>query len=149
MIFGLQDAEETGALRARAQSRCFVCGPDHPNGLHIAYRMSSDGTTTALWTPDSNCEGFRGIVHGGIVSTVLDEAMSKAVAASGCEALTGELRVRLRRRVAPGEVLSIRGWVTGRKKRLIETEATLTDGSGAERAHAWASFLTLREEKTK
>jgi acyl-coenzyme A thioesterase PaaI-like protein len=77
------------------------------------------------------------------VSTVLDEAMSKAVAASGTEALTAEIRVRFRRRVDTGRVFQIRGWIIKRSKRLIETEATLTAPDGTEHAHAWASFLTL------
>jgi acyl-coenzyme A thioesterase PaaI-like protein len=98
---------------------------------------------TATWTPNPAWEGFRGIVHGGVVSTVLDEAMSKAVAATGSEALTAELRVRFRRHVTSGDVFLIRGWIVKRNRRLIGTEATLTAPDGTEHAHAWASFLTL------
>ena len=82
-------------------------------------------------------------MHGGIISTVLDEAMSKAVAGMNYEALTGELRVRFRRHVGAGEDLRIRGWVVKKIKRLVKTEATLTSADGSERAHAWASFLAL------
>jgi acyl-coenzyme A thioesterase PaaI-like protein len=136
-------------LRAQTQPGCIVCGPDHPRGLRIRYELDSGGTVTAGWTPTSEWEGFRGIVHGGIVSTVLDEAMSKAVVASRCEALTGELRVRFRRPVEAGEELRIRGWIVERRKRLITAEATLTDSGGSERAHAWAAFLTLAPEHKK
>jgi acyl-coenzyme A thioesterase PaaI-like protein len=130
-------------LRAARQSGCVVCGPDHPHGLRIPYRVDAAGVATAEWTPTRDWEGFEGIVHGGIVSTVLDEAMSQAVAAGGCEALTAELRVRLRHRVSPGEPLLIRGWIVRRARRLIETEAALTGRDGVVRAHAWASFLAL------
>lgn len=75
----------------------------------------------ATWTPVPAWEGFRGIVHGGVVSTVLDEAMSKAVAATGNEALTAELRVRFRRHVTSGDTFLVRGWITSRNRRLIET----------------------------
>jgi acyl-coenzyme A thioesterase PaaI-like protein len=98
---------------------------------------------TATWTPNPAWEGFRGIVHGGVVSTVLDEAMSKAVAATGSEALTAELRVRFRRHVTSGDVFLIRGWIVKRNRRLIGAEAALTAPDGTEHAHAWASFLTL------
>lgn len=131
------------SLRAQVQSRCVVCGRDHPHGLRIHYDTAGDGAVSAAWTPTPDWEGFRGIVHGGIVSTVLDETMSKAVAATGCEALTGELRVRFRRCVTSGERLQVRGWIVRRTKRLIETEATLSAPDGKERAHAWATFLTL------
>lgn len=77
------------------------------------------------------------------MSTVLDEAMSKAVAATGCEALTAELRVRFRRHVTSGHSFLIRGWITSSTKRKIEAEATLTAADGTEHAHAWATFLAL------
>jgi acyl-coenzyme A thioesterase PaaI-like protein len=77
------------------------------------------------------------------VSTVLDEAMSKAVAGSGEEALTADLRVRFRRHVTSGGVFVVRGWVVKRRKRVIRTEASLTAKDGTECAHARATFLTL------
>ena len=81
------------------------------------------------------------------MSTILDEAMSKAVTASGTQALTGELRVRFRHHVAPGEALQIRGWIVERTRRLIRTEGTLAAADGVERAHAWAVFLVLKKEE--
>jgi hypothetical protein len=45
---------------------------------------------------------------------VLDEAMSKAFAATKCQALTAELRVRYRRYVSTGEGLRVRGWIVTR-----------------------------------
>jgi acyl-coenzyme A thioesterase PaaI-like protein len=98
---------------------------------------------SASWRPGPEWEGFAGIVHGGVVSTVLDEAMSKAVAGTRTEALTAELRVRFRHHVASGESFLIRGWIVRRDPRLIETEASLTASDGTEHAHAWARFLTL------
>jgi acyl-coenzyme A thioesterase PaaI-like protein len=136
--------EESGKhLQARSQSACFVCGQDNPHGLRIRFQRQGSGEMTATWTPNLAWEGFRGIVHGGVVSTVLDEAMSKAVAATGSEALTAELRVRFRRHVTSSGVFLIRGWIVKRNRRLIETEAALTAPDGTEHAHAWARFLTL------
>jgi acyl-coenzyme A thioesterase PaaI-like protein len=143
---------------ARPQSACIVCGPNHPHGLRLKFELADDGSATAKWKPTVEWEGFRGIAHGGIISAVLDEAMAKAVTATQCEALTGELTVRFRRRVETGEELRVRGWVIKRTKRVIETEATLTASDGGERAHAWAIFvvsakpqeaerISLKEEK--
>ena len=130
-------------LQAAPQSDCIVCGPNHPHGLRIRYEVLRDGTVTARWQPTTEWEGFRGIVHGGIIGTVLDEAMSKAVAATQGEALTAELRVRYHHHVEAGEDLYIRGWVVERRRRLIRTEATLATADGSERARAWAVFLAL------
>jgi acyl-coenzyme A thioesterase PaaI-like protein len=130
-------------LSAQSQDACIVCGPNHPHGLRIRYELAGDRSVAANWTPTPEWEGLRGVVHGGIISTVLDEAMAKAVAANECKALTGELRVRFRHQVQAGEKCQIKGWVVKRTKRLIETEATLTAADGSERAHAWAVFLAL------
>jgi acyl-coenzyme A thioesterase PaaI-like protein len=83
------------------------------------------------------------LIHGGIITTVLDEAMSKAIIAREREALTAELRVRFRRQVSPGVALRIRGWVVETRKRRILAEAALTSETGNEYAHAWAAFLVL------
>lgn len=138
-----QESHIASTLQAVPHSRCFVCGRDNARGLQIQYSSDTAGAIEADWTPAAALEGFHGIIHGGIVATVLDEAMSKAVAATKCEALTGELRVRYRHHVATGEILHVRGWIVNRAKRLITTEATLTAADGSERAHAWARFLAL------
>lgn len=131
-------------LNARPNSSCFACGSDNPRGLQLLFERGSGGEMTADWTPDSSLEGFEGIVHGGIVSTVLDESMAKAAAATGVEALTAELRVRFRRHVTAGDPMRVTGWVKERNKRMIQAEATLVDRQGTELAHAWSSFLVLK-----
>jgi acyl-coenzyme A thioesterase PaaI-like protein len=128
---------------AQPNNGCFVCGRENPRGLQIRFSPDGVGRVSALWNTSTAWEGFRGVIHGGIVSTVLDEAMSKAVASSGWPALTCELRVRFRHRVASGECLQLRGWVTEKRKKRILAEACLDDQNGNERAHAWAVFLVV------
>ena len=84
----------------RPQPVCFACGNSNANGLKLQFRVDDDGSVIADWTPADIWEGYQGIIHGGIVSTVLDEAMSKAVAAAAKPALTCHLEVRLRRPVS-------------------------------------------------
>ncbi|MGC8793277.1 MAG: PaaI family thioesterase [Bryobacteraceae bacterium] len=130
-------------LQVLSNPACIVCGPENPRGLKLRFQARDDGEVVAEWTPTSDWEGFRGIIHGGIVTTVLDEAMSQAVSARGWPALTCELRVRLRRHVEPGRTLQVRAWVVERQRRKILTEATLAAPGGQEHAHAWATFLAL------
>jgi len=125
-------------------SSCFACGPDNPRGLHLVFQKSENGEMTAWWIPVPEMEGYQGIVHGGIVSTVLDEAMAKVVDASGAEALTAELRVRFRQQVPSGSQACVRGWIESRNKRVINTEAALTSADGVELAHAWACTRSMK-----
>jgi acyl-coenzyme A thioesterase PaaI-like protein len=129
------------------QATCFACGSDNPRGLQLKIRIDPDGTAMASFVPGSEWEGPRGIVHGGIVTTLLDEAMAKAVAATGCRGMTAELRVRFRQYAETGERLQVRGWVVRHKARLIETEATLVAADAGERAHAWAKFLVVKPQQ--
>ena len=142
-----KEVEATGrrasGLHARAQNGCVVCGEANPIGLRLQFAQEGDGSMAARWQPTESWEGFKGLVHGGIISTVLDEAMSKAVAAQKREALTGELRVRFRHHVTAGESLRVRAWVVATARRLVRAEATLIAADGSERAHAWATFLVL------
>ncbi len=135
--------EPESPLHARPQAGCYVCGQENPRGLRIRFQRQDGGEVSASWSPGPEWEGFSGIVHGGVVSTVLDEAMSKAVAATKTEALTAELRVRFRHHVTSGGTFLIRGWIVKRNRRLIEAEAALTAPDGTEHAHAWARFLSL------
>ncbi len=124
-----------------SRSSCVVCDPDHPTGLRVSFSTTSDGASIAAWNASAAWQGFEGIVHGGVIATLLDEAMSKAVAASGVAALTAELRVRYRHHVAAGERLVIKGRIVEQTRRLIRAEAELATEDGESRAQGWAVFL--------
>lgn len=125
--------------------RCIVCGVQNPNGLHLAFQTGSS-SVSAAWVPREGWESFQGTIHGGVITAVLDEAMSKAVIACGWEAFTVDLRVRFRGRVSPGDKLHLRGWIVEKRKRRILTEASLVTNTATERAHAWGVFLVPRSE---
>jgi len=144
MLQELVSSEPEMRLGARSQLSCFACGPDNPRGLHLRFQRNKVGEMVAEWIPEPELEGFQGIVHGGLVSTVLDEAMSKVVAESGVKALTAELRVRFRQQVASGKMICVRGWIDSQNRRMTKTEAVLTSSDGTELAHAWATFLALK-----
>ena len=129
------------AVAARVQNSCFVCGADNPRGLQIRFRTKGDGLVEAEWTPPSEVEGYQGIVHGGVVAAVLDEAMSKAVAATGSPALTAHLEVRYRRPVPSGACYRIEGEVTRRDLRRLHVRGALLDENGHAFAESKACFV--------
>jgi len=135
--------KDAAELLSRPANRCLVCGPDNPYGFHIDFRTEADGSVSAEWVALNYLEGWAGVLHGGIVCTLLDEAMAKAVVAAGERAMTVEIQVRYRHYVATGEKLRIRGRVVERKRRRLRTEAEITTIDGEPRAQATATFLTL------
>ncbi len=130
---------------ARLNPSCFACGAENPRGLHLQFTPAPAGGVSLEWTPPETLESFRGIIHGGIVTTVLDEAMSHAVVESHWKALTAEVRVRFHQSVHAGERLRVSARVVERRKRRILTEATMKTLAGEQRAHAWGTFLLVPE----
>jgi len=119
---------------------CVVCGQENPCGLHLEFQTDGN-VSTAKWTALAGWESFNGVIHGGVICAVLDEAMSQAIIAAGYEALTAEIRIRFRKKVSVNDVLRVRGWLVRVQRRKIVTEGSLTSADGVERAHAWATFL--------
>lgn len=124
----------------QANSNCFACGRQNSSGLHLTFEYGPKGVE-ATWFPSEACESFQGTVHGGIIATVLDEAMSNAIMTRGWQAFTVSLNIRFHSRTCPGERLAVHGWIVERRKRRILTEASLFTDRSIERAHAWATFL--------
>lgn len=125
---------------ARINAACIVCGAQNSRGLRLQFTQSSV-SASATWIPTADWESFQGTIHGGIIGTVLDEAMSQAIIERGLEAYTAELRVRYHARICPGDELDLRGWVVEKRRRHIRAEAVLVTTAGEERAHAWGTFL--------
>jgi len=115
----------------RTDHACFGCGDENPIGLHLRFAPEGDGVK-ASFVPRPEHQGFHDVVHGGIISAVLDEAMAWATAHVGVWAVTGEMRVRFRQPLRIGEPTSVVARVSGIRGRLVTTTADLqldTDGS--------------------
>ncbi len=109
---------------------CFACGKNNPIGLKLDFKIISN-QFIAKTTVDKNYQSYGGVVHGGILTTMLDEAMGGYLFKTGEPAFTGKLEVRFRKPTPTGEPITIRGWVVSRKRNVVEmkSEITLDDGS--------------------
>jgi acyl-coenzyme A thioesterase PaaI-like protein len=100
---------------------CFGCGALNQHGLHLALLADPQGDgVIARYTPPAHAEGYPGMVHGGIITTMLDEVMAWSLYRHGIWAVTGELTTRYRRPVPIGEPLLARGWIVRDRGRVIE-----------------------------
>ncbi|HDS09441.1 MAG TPA: PaaI family thioesterase [Firmicutes bacterium] len=104
---------------------CFVCGVRNEKGLQIDFLPDEDKSAFAEVSLPDAYEGYEGIIHGGIISTLLDEAMSKTIHFHDLAALTAELTVRFKNPLPAGEMFKVRAQVKEIKGRLIFTEASL------------------------
>lgn len=107
-------------------STCFVCGKENKNGLQLDIHMDEkSGTAWAETVIDEKFCGWTGVVHGGIVSSLLDELMAYAAFTVYKSGVTGELTVRFRKPVPTGKKIRIEGKIDSNKGRIIFTSAKI------------------------
>jgi uncharacterized protein (TIGR00369 family) len=109
---------------------CFGCGCNNPIGLKLRFVKEGDAVK-AEFTPDKAHQGWPGLLHGGILGCLLDEAMSNAVYATGNICLTASITIRQRQPIKVETPLVIIARITRFSKRIIETEGQvcLKDGT--------------------
>lgn len=116
---------------------CFACGKDNPDGLHLEFEPDGDGVRTSVTFP-GKFQGYQDIVHGGLVSTVLDETMVTLLNRMGYLALTAELSVRFREPVHVGEKIDVGARLVEKRGKVFKVEARAVRSDGTEVATAVA-----------
>ena len=126
-----------------AQNRCFGCGPASAIGLHLEFLLAEDGAVVCLPTIPECFEGPPGYLHGGIIATLLDEAMSKTVRARGLKAVTGRMEIDYRRPVRSAAPIRLEGRLLRSEGRKHWTEARILDARGHMLAEAKGIFIEI------
>ncbi len=127
---------------------CFGCGRDNPIG--VALHLEWDGEkVTAPFVPKDVYAGFEGVIHGGIVCTLLDEAMWWALAVKERKCtVTAEMKIRFHRPVSTEGEYRVEGWVKDHpRKRIYVAAAQILDGEGRICAQCEARFVALPDEE--
>jgi len=122
--------------------RCFVCGTENPRGLCLDIKDTGDGVAS-VFDPPAWAQGYKGIVHGGIVATLLDEMAVWAAQKKGCKAATAEINVRFKKSMRIGERYTLTGRVRTMKNNLAVADAEARDGCGELVAHAVVKLIRI------
>lgn len=91
-------------------------------------------------------EGYKSIYHGGILATVLDEVMIKAILVQGVFAVTAEMTIRYHKPVVTGDQIHFSGWIVKRKGRAIWTEGEALSSQGEKFASACGVYIEGDEQ---
>lgn len=124
------------------EDRCFACGRHNAGGLHLEFAVVGDHVE-AVTTLGPPYDGPPGTIHGGIIITLLDEAIAQAAWRCYGVATTAELAVRFRRAAPLGAPLHISGRLIGRRLGLIAGEAEVRLADGTLVASASGKFMLL------
>lgn len=131
--------------------RCFVCGKDNRNGLNLHFAINDEKDVVTEFTPAEQYMGFKNILHGGIISSVLDEAMGWAITArTGKLYVTMELNVRFKKPAPVGQKLIVKAkgfYTEGKISKVQKSEGMLCSIDGEIYATSEGSFFEIPEQK--
>lgn len=118
-------------MEIQGDDYCFGCGAANPEGLRLRFDVDAGRRAAeATFRPRPEHQGYTGVTHGGIIATLLDEAMLKLCWELGIPAVTARLEVELKRPVPVGEELRVRGWIVEDKGKVIKAEAEINNSAG-------------------
>jgi len=145
-----KDKEKQTASSANAgQGMCFGCGKRNPFGLRLKFHRDGRGVSTEF-TPTRHYQAWTDITHGGIITTMLDEAMGHAVLMSGHFGfLTASLQVNLKRPAYIDDRLVISAEVVRDRKKALEIEGKITTADGTLVAEGRAVQVILEGDQLK
>ena len=132
------------SLRLEDDHMCYACGSENKLGLRLKFQRPEKGRLLSEVVFSKEHQGFKDIVHGGMMGLVLDEIMLNLVWIEGGLAVTGELALRLKKPARVGERVLLEGRVDKDDGRIVYTSATAKTPGGELLATAKASCVKIK-----
>jgi len=107
---------------------CFACGKENEWGLKLDFK-NIEGKAFCKFTPDFHYQGYKNTVHGGIVSTILDESMVYAALFNGKEVVTGKLSVRFKFPMVLARTYKIEAEIIEIKRKILRASAKIKNNN--------------------
>ena len=127
-------------------NRCFVCGPDNAEGLHLTFVQDGPNGARALYTARAEHCGWPGLLHGGLAFTLMDEALAYALYFQDLYGVTARIETRFRRPIRAGAKLIIRAWTVEQRRNLVDARAEIRlDAEGSPLVAEASATMYLQE----
>jgi acyl-coenzyme A thioesterase PaaI-like protein len=97
-------------IREQEHAMCLLYGPANPNGLKVKFKVQPDGSVAAAFDCLPLLQSYPDVLHGGVISALLDSAMANALFAIGIVAVTATLEIRFRAPTMTGRFAMVRAW---------------------------------------
>ncbi len=123
---------------------CYVCGPKNPHGFKLSFEHPQKGLLKAQVIFSKEHQGFKNIVHGGMLGMLLDEMVVNLAWIEKIPAVTAQLNVRLKKPVTVGETVFLEGRLTGIEAKLVRGEAVAKNLGGEVLAKAEVTCIRIK-----
>lgn len=136
-------------MKVAADQKCFICGPDNPVGLKTEFTVDPElkRAETTLSLPELY-QGWQGVVHGGIISALLDETAIYACRPLSLQAVTADLRVRFRKPVPTGCEVRVVADLVSVKRKFADVRSVLLIGEDV-MAEAEVKIMLMHEKEAR
>jgi acyl-coenzyme A thioesterase PaaI-like protein len=125
---------------------CFVCGIENPIGLKLKFYTDEEGRCIARFRPKPEHQGYPGHLHGGIISTLLDETMGRVLTPQNVFALTGRLEIKFRKPVPLDQELTVVGELTRDRSRAYEAKGEIQLADGTSLVEGSGMYIRVPDE---
>jgi acyl-coenzyme A thioesterase PaaI-like protein len=136
------------AKEIAARRYCFGCGDLNPAGLKLEFRFEGN-KAVADFLPQKRHQGYPGLMHGGVTSAALDEAMGWAMYGLGVWAVTGKMEVKFRQPLPLHQKATVSGEVMRNRGRWLEVRGEIRSEEGRLMAESYGLFMRLPEERVR
>ena len=123
---------------------CFVCGKQNGSGLQLEFELIGDDRIRTEFTPPKRFQGWKDVLHGGIIATILDEVMVNGAYLRQIMAVTTKLQMTLRHPAAIGERLIFYGQILKQGTRTVNMKAWVEGEDGRIVAEATGLLIKIR-----
>jgi len=130
-------------MKLEDDQMCFVCGKKNELGLKLDF-MTQYNKTRAVFIPQKHHQGYKDIVHGGILSAVLDEAMTRLGYELGLNTVTARIEVNFRKPAYVDAKLILEGEIIKEHGKKVFAKSTLTKEDGTLIADATGILVKIK-----
>ena len=127
---------------------CFVCGLQNDKGLHLSFYEDDENRVIARLVPGQEHQGYPGVLHGGIISAILDETIGRVLVQRDIWAMTAELKIRFIKSVPLGQPITVIGEMVRLRSRTLEGKGEIRLADGTLAVSAEAKYILLPPERT-
>jgi uncharacterized protein (TIGR00369 family) len=129
---------------AKPDNVCFGCGGANASGMKLEFEADLEtGRVTGRFKIAKHFQGSMGMLHGGIIALLMDEAMGKVCSLSDVRAVTAELSVKYLKPIQAEQEIIVEAFQVKREGRDMYHEGTISNAAGKVLARGSGRFVVI------
>jgi uncharacterized protein (TIGR00369 family) len=145
---GTVSEPDTIRLEPNPTNKCFGCGGDNDHSMLLAFEQDNlNRRIVGKFTLGPRYQGGGGMLHGGIIAVLLDEAMGKSCRFRNARAVTAEMNIDFIKPIPVDQEITVEAFETAHRGRNLFQWGEIRDADGVLLARGRARFVILGEKR--